>query len=357
MKPIPRPYDKLLAYLHQHLDASDSQLHNLALWVYGLFKARNCHLGHVADELPLEGQKDSLIQRLKRWLMNPRLVPEALYRRLLIVWLENWPADTELTLLLDRTEVNDRFNILMLAVAFRGRAIPLTWDILDHEGSCSFAEQRRLLDRIEPHLPAFALISLMGDAEFRSRELFTYAIDRGWDFALGHKGDAHIFRTDTQTWQRLDSLPVPPGKPLYLESVLLTKNHPFGPLNLIAFWDAEDECVRYRFTNRPANGFTLRWTRRRSWIEGLFRDFKSGGFQLQNTRLEHADRLDHLLLVMAIAMLWFVAIAQRLIKTGQRRQIDTARQRARTYFQIGWSWLKKQERLHKPLPFLGAVFP
>jgi len=72
-------------------------------------------------------------------------------------------------------------------------------------------------------------------------------------------------------------------------------------------------------------------------LEGLFRDFKSGGFQLQNTRLEQADRLDHLPLVTAIAMLWFVAIAQRLIKTGQRRQIDTAKQRARSYFQIGWS--------------------
>jgi len=91
MNPIPRSYDKLLAYLYQHLEAPDSQLHNLALWVYGLFKTRNCHLGHVADELPLEGQKDSLIQRLKRGLMNPRLVPEVLYRRLLIPWMENRP--------------------------------------------------------------------------------------------------------------------------------------------------------------------------------------------------------------------------------------------------------------------------
>jgi len=347
----------LLVYLHQHLKGPDSQLLNLALWVYGLFKARNCHLGHVADELPLEGQKDSLIQRLKRWLMNPRLVPERLFRRLLIPWLENWPTDTELTLLLDRTEVNDRFNILMLAVAFRGRAIPLTWEILDHDGCCRFAEQRRLLDRIESHLPAFAPIALMGDAEFRSIELFTYAVDRDWDYALGHKGDTYIFRTDTQAWQRLDSLSVQPGKPLYLEGVLLTKKHRFGPLNLIVYWDAEDECARYRFVSRPANGFTLRWTRKRSWIEGLFRDYKSGGFQLQATRLEHIDRLDHLLLVMAIAMLWFVAIAQRLIKTGQRRQIDTAKRRARTYFQIGWSWLKKQERFQQPLPFLGTAYP
>ena len=117
-----------------------------------------------------------------------------------------------------------------------------------------------------------------------------------------------------------------------------------------------------------------RWTRQRSWIEGLFRDYKSGGFQLHKTRLEHPDlsacvhaqagRLNHLLLVMAIATLWFVAMGRRLVKTGQRYEIDNAPKRSRTYFQIGpacatadrWSWLKKQTKLYRPLPFSIYVY-
>ena len=356
MSQIPRPYDSLLDHFRQHLSGPDSQLVNLALWVYGLFKARCCHLGRVADELPLEGQKDSIIQRLKRWLMNPGLVPQKLYLKLIAVWLKHWPDGAELTLILDRTEVADRFNILMLAVGYRGRAIPLTWDILSHEGACCFKEQKKLLDRIEPLLPAKALIALMADSEFRNIELFNYALERNWDYALGHKGDTMIFRKDLQTWQRLDELPVQSGKPVFLEDVLLTQQHGFGPTNLIAFWDDEDDCARYRFTNRPANGFTLRWTRKRSWIEGMFRDFKSGGFQLDKTRLEHPERLDHLLLVMAIALLWFVAMGRRLVKMGLRQEIDSASRRARTYFQIGWSWLKKQSNLHRPLPFSIYVY-
>ena len=93
---------------------------NLALWVYGLFKARSCHLCRVADELPLEGEKESLIQRLKRWLMNPRFAPESLYRKWIAQWLVHWPDGKELVLVFDRTEVADRFNVLMLAVGFRG---------------------------------------------------------------------------------------------------------------------------------------------------------------------------------------------------------------------------------------------
>ena len=152
----------------------------------------------------------------------------------------------ELVLVFDRTEVADRFNVLMLAVEFRGRAIPLTWDILSHEGACCFAEQKKLLDRIEPFLPTQACIALMGDSKFRSVRLFRYASLRDWDYALGHKCDTLIFREDLLRWQRLDELPAKPGKPIYLEGILLTQKYRFGPTNLITYWDDKDDCARYR---------------------------------------------------------------------------------------------------------------
>ena len=39
-------------------------------------------------------------------------------------------------------------------------------------------------------------------------------------------------------------------------------------------------------------------------IEQSFRDDKSGGFDLEHTRLHHAQRIDHLLLALSIATLW-----------------------------------------------------
>lgn len=171
MRQIPGAYDSLVAHLRQPLSIPDRQGLNLALWVYGLFKARCCHLGRVADELPLTGQKDRLSQRLKRGLMNPRLRPEARYRQLIIPWLAHGPTGEERVLLLDRREVAERFKVLLWAVAFRGRAIPLTWAVLAHAGSCCVEEQQRLLARIEPHVPLSAKVALMADAEFRSVDL------------------------------------------------------------------------------------------------------------------------------------------------------------------------------------------
>jgi hypothetical protein len=51
-------------------------------------------------------------------------------------------------------------------------------------------------------------------------------------------------------------------------------------------------------------------------IEQSFRDDKSGGFDLEHTRLQHAQRIDHLLLAMAIATLWCHELGEFVLKQG-----------------------------------------
>lgn len=355
MSQIPPLYDTLFSYLRQHVSGPPTQVLNVALFVYGVFKARSCALGSVADELPIEGNRQSRIRRLKRFLKNLGFIPRQVYLALLGPFRCRWSVDQEMILILDRTEVCG-FNILFAAVAFRGRAIPLAWDILAHQGACCFDEQKQLLDVLGPSLPEQAKIVLMADSEFRGQELFTYAVSHGWDYALGHKGDTYLFCSDCPEGRRLDSLPVSAGHPVYVNGVSLTRVHQFGPVNVIAYWDDENTCTRYRITNRTANGHTLRWMRQRGWIEGMFRDLKSGGFQLQHTRLEHPARLDRLLFVLSLALLWFVAIGRQVVKEGHRRMIDRDRHRVSTYFQLGWRWLKRLDRLNRLLPFLLHVY-
>lgn len=355
MSQIPPLYDNLFSYLRQHVSGPTTQVLNVSLFVYGVFKARSCALGSVCDELPIEGNRQSRIRRLKRFLKNLGFIPKKVYLSLLGRFLFRWSSDQEMVIILDRTEVCG-FNILFGAVAFRGRAIPLTWDILDHKGACCFSEQKKLLDGIGPILPKQARIVLMADSEFRGQELFTYAVSHAWDYALGHKGDTYILCSQYPQGRRLDSLPVSAGHPVYLDKVNLTRAHQFGPVNVIAYWDDENTCTRYRITNRTANGKTLRWMRQRGWIEGMFRDFKSGGFQLQKTRLEHKERLDRLLFVLSLALFWFVAIGRQVVKEGNRRMIDRGRRRLSTYFQLGWRWLKRLDRLNRLLPFLLHVY-
>jgi hypothetical protein len=45
-------------------------------------------------------------------------------------------------------------------------------------------------------------------------------------------------------------------------------------------------------------------------IEPTFSDFKARGFELKDSQLENADRLERLILIMALAMHWRVRIGQ-----------------------------------------------
>ena len=82
---------------------------------------------------------------------------------------------------------------------------------------------------------------------------------------------------------------------------------------------------------------------RRMQIEQSFRDDKSGGFDLEHTRLQHAQRIDHLLLALALATLWCHELGEFVLKQGEQARclVDPAHERTLSLFQLGLRWLKR----------------
>lgn len=351
---IPGSYNKLFSHLCQVLVGFRvTQIRNLSLWVWGLLRAGHCALGRVADQLPIDGTKESRIQRLKRWLVNPRIVGDRVYGPLVRRTLSRWHRP-ELTLVLDRTEWGP-FNVLFVGVALLGRVLPLAWTVLSHKGNSDFSEQKALLERVRPWLPPAPQKGILGDGEFKSVELMQYARSLGWDFGLGQSSDT-LFRDASGAWKKLGELEVPKMEPLYLSEIYLTKEHGFGPVNLIAYWDRDRKEQRYLATCRPAKAATFRWGRQRSWIEGTFRDDKSGGFCLEATHLTDPERLNRLLLVMAVAYLWCFHVGRWVFKTGQRRMVDAAKRRSLSYFRLGFDWLRRTINVGGVLKIGFAVY-
>ena len=93
-------------------------------------------------------------------------------------------------------------------------------------------------------------------------------------------------------------------------------------------------------TSQIACRARLREYARRMSIEQSFRDDKSGGFDLEHTRLQHAERVDWLLLATAIATLWCHELGKFVLKHGEelRRQVDPSFQRTLSLFQLGFRW-------------------
>jgi len=62
-----------------------------------------------------------------------------------------------------------------------------------------------------------------------------------------------------------------------------------------------------------------------------------------NTRLQHAQHIDHLLLALAIATLWFHELGEFVLEQGEpaRCSVDTAHKRTLNLFQLGLRWLNR----------------
>ena len=212
----------------------------------------------------------------------------------------------------------------MLAVSFRHRALPLTCRVLPFGGT-SAEIQLAVVKQVQPHLPSVkqVRITLYGDSEFRAVGLQQYCHDQGWHWQLGLKSDM-LFRQSPSDWQPLSSIAVAQGQRRYLQDVLLTQKHAFGLVNLIADWTSNEETPRYRVADQHADRHTWRRGRKRFWIEPMFRDWKSYGFDLESSKLVHSQRLTTLFLDMATGTLWMVHIGQWAIETDRRSWLKQA---------------------------------
>ncbi len=147
-----QPYQQLLQHFQQiGLNATATERQNLALLCQTLALSPNCHLATLALGLPLKGKRENLIQHLRRTLKDKRLKPADCYAPLDEYLFAHW-TDIDLNLVMDRTDIENRWSVLTLGVAHRKRVIPLAWQVLDF-GATSAHTQCALLKRVQPSLP------------------------------------------------------------------------------------------------------------------------------------------------------------------------------------------------------------
>ena len=135
-----------------------------------------------------------------------------------------------------------------------------------------------------------------------------------------------------------------------MQGVTLTKQHGFGPVNLMADWTTDEEFPRYVALDQPADRHAWRRGRKRFWVEPSFRDWKSYGFDLEATKLVQAQRLHTLLLAMATTTLWMVHVGQWVVQTGRRCQMEALHKRDYSLFRLGRDYTCRSQVMGWPLP-------
>jgi len=370
-------YDSIRASLQQHLPTViASQIESLGLAIIGAVQSMSSQMAKIARAMPLDTTELAKEQRLRRLLSTARLTQTDHYQPIVQQALHGL-AHQRVQLLIDRVLLRDQHNILVVSVGFRRRSIPLVWRALAHRGSSSLTDQQELLQTAVKLLPAGVRISVHGDSEFRSRELFSWLRGQGYDAMLGIRGEMWVYdtadpHTDGQPLAaRVAALPPQTAtgrkrkhrtSPItYLAQVYVGQEQRRGPVNLIGWWERDDDgkvVLHAVMTTLPATARTKAYGKRRMWIEMVFRDWQSGGFHLDQCGVPDTERLTRLLLVLAIGYLWLVSLGRWLVKRGYRRRIDDGGPRNWHFslFQLGVGWMERVHSFSQPLPVILYLY-
>ena len=158
MENTPRLYDTLVQVLSQHRKWLDVRhLKTLAWMMIGLIESG---LISLTQWVPfVHGRAvfaQSSVRRFTRWLANERIDVHKLYGPLIQQALGSWGRHT-LYLALDTSMLWEQYCVMRISVIYRGRAIPLVWQVIEHASSSVAYETYRALLDTGGHLAAAQL--------------------------------------------------------------------------------------------------------------------------------------------------------------------------------------------------------
>jgi Transposase DDE domain len=207
-----------------------------------------------------------------------------------------------LHLAIDRTKWGC-INLFVVSLIWDKRGYPIYWSLLEKQGNSSYAEQTTILSLVLPLFKQHKVI-VLGDREFCSVRLGNWLQAQRVYFCLRLRQNEYV-HSEEELWLQLQELGLIPGTRLFLNAVQVTKKRGFGPFNLAAKWKRKyrgwaPEEGWFILTNLEDLESAIRSYQKRFGIEEMFRDFKSGGYDLEGTKVTD-ERLIGLVLLIAIA--------------------------------------------------------
>jgi hypothetical protein len=230
----------------------------------------------------------------------------------------------------------NRSCVVLLSVVTQARAIPLLWQTLEHP-SASAEISIALLEKADRLLAAFGSITLLADLGFPSAELLGWFERRPhWHYVMRLRSDNWICGTAAPMGCEVRRLRLPRGGCRGFRDVQLWADG-FQKANLLLANPsgiAIDE-PRYLVSNLDPT-LDLVWNyAQRFCCEQLFRDRKSGLFQLESSGLRDPERIDRLLLLVATAVLLSSLQGYAVSLKGLRHQMDPHWRRGMSFVRIG----------------------
>lgn len=334
--------NQLAELLNENIEKSGAQMNKarvrlISMVIIALCKVQTVSFHKLALAFDSRSTADSSLRRLQRFIAGFDLCCD-LIARLIFGLL---PEKTGLKLVIDRTNWQfgeQNINIFMLGIAYRNVAFPLMFTMLDKKGNSSSEERIALVERFIRLFGKDCIDCITADREFvgekwigyLNRERLRYYIRNNFKVLLPHKGE-----TIPVSWlfNRLgvgESMHYPKfveinGRYCYLSATRSRKrNEEPELLVIISFNRNEQSFINYR----------ERWL-----VETLFKSMKSSGFNIEDTHLQDIRRIEKLLCLVMIALVWCYKVGDYLDRHVKSIPIKKHGHRAKSVFKYGLEYI------------------
>ncbi|MGB8700639.1 MAG: IS4 family transposase [Thermosynechococcaceae cyanobacterium] len=305
----------------------------LSLIIVALQIVKKVKLETLSESLPMPILLESRRKKLQRFLDLGKLSLEKLwlpcFKKLIEQSLEYGQT---VYIAIDRTNWGC-INILMVSLIWERRAWPIYWVLLEKAGNSNLEDQKKIFNQILPLFENYKSV-ILGDREFCSPKLGKWLGEQGLYFCLRQKKNINI-KNGEEEFKELNDLGLGRGMKLFLNNIKVSKGNGFGGMNIACKWKRNYKGFSakqpwYILTNFESLDLAILAYQKRFDIEEMFRDFKKGGYNLEETQVS-GKRLTVLIMLIAIAYVT-ASLEGRIIKQkGIQNYVARVREAKRSH--------------------------
>lgn len=315
-------------------------VNTLAQMVTGVILGHHCQLWMIAIFLPFDVQLSSTVRRFERLLADKRVDVQTYFEP--FVWTMHSSLGQETAyVILDCTQAGPKCRTLVAGLAYHGTVLPLGWKTYKgKKGHLKGERHRDLLVQIAPYLRSYHQVIVLGDAEFSSEPMIGWLLQQRWSFVFRFQHRYQVRIDASGEWQAMklvyETAGVGVGQVKHWENATYTQKHQQSGLTLTVHWGEGEEEPLCLVSSLPASDHPEELYQMRPWIETLFGNQKSRGFQLARTHLTIPEQIDRLFLVVAIATCMLLGLGTHIFIIGLSKWVDRSDRRDLSLFQLGF---------------------
>ncbi len=310
-----------------------SRLSIMALMIESIIKTQSICLWKLCEVIPLKAKPESINRRMQRFISQVALDASWLAKFIFRIC----GCKDEVYLIMDRTNWKlgrTNINILMLAISYEGKGVPILWKFLNKRGNSNEEERIALIDQFRIIFPLVRIAGFLADREFVGEDWFRKLKELNIPFLIRVRSNFKIRKN--YKFQKIQNLfrrsplnshkiyrckKLVLGVPLYVSGIKLRNKQ-----NKIEY------CIIVSNENQanPIETYQRRWQ-----IENMFKNLKTSGFNFEATHVTKHERLSNLLSLLSIGYIWITKVANKVLKENPIQQILSHGRNNMSHFRVG----------------------